>query len=180
MTAPPSPSLRRQALGNLRWGNSTRLPGTALDWGWCSELSQSIFRTASIRDLGHQRLISLAVCMSLHARRAEIYMLPNSCPWTRGGQLRPICVSSVWVKLLSYLLLPMSRADLDPRLQGNQFGVGTSEGADPMFMRSKPRSRNMWRPTRFFKLLLRPPPSDMFGGHGEVGGNSTVLVWGCF
>ena len=54
-----------------------------------------------------------------------------------GGQLRPICVSTIWVKLISYLLLPKARECLDPHLQGRQFGVGTSQGATAMIMHVK-------------------------------------------
>ena len=51
--------------------------------------------------------------------------------------MRPICVSTIWVKLISYLLLPKARECLDPHLQGRQFGVGTSQGATAMIMHIK-------------------------------------------
>ena len=80
----------------------------------------------------------MAVATNLHARRSELLHATKLVALDKGGgQLRPICVSTIWVKLISYLLLPKARECLDPHLQGRQFGVGTSQGATAMIMHIK-------------------------------------------
>ena len=72
----------------------------------------------------------MAVAANLHARRAEMLHATKLVALDKGGggQLRPTCVSTMWVKLISYPLLP-ARECLDPHLHGRQSGVGTSQGA---------------------------------------------------
>ena len=57
----------------------------------------------------------MAVCTNLHARRAEMLRATKLVALDKGGgQLRPICVSTIWVNLTSYLLLSQAREHLDP------------------------------------------------------------------
>ena len=128
----PTPGEFKKALTRLK-------PGKALDLGgWSSEILQNAFKTPNLRDLGHQWLVQTAVSTTLHARRAEMMHATKLVALDKGGgQLRPICVSTIWVKFLSYLLLPQAREHLDPHLRGSQFGVGTPQGASAMLMHIK-------------------------------------------
>ena len=128
----PTPGEFKKALTRLK-------PGKALDLGgWSSEILQNAFKTPNLRDLGHQWLVQTAVSTTLHARRAEMMHATKLVALDKGGgQIRPICVSTIWVKLLSYLLLPQAREHLDPHLRGSQFGVGTPQGASAMLMHIK-------------------------------------------
>ena len=75
--------------------------------GWSSEILQNAFKTPNLRDLGHQWLVQTAVSTTLRVRRAEMMHATKLVALDKGGgQLRPICVSTIWVKLLSYILLP--------------------------------------------------------------------------
>ena len=126
-------------LGEFKKAVSRLKTGKALDLGgWSSELLQHSMNTPHLRDLGHQWVVHMAVATNLHARRAEMMHATKLVALDKGGgQLRPICVSTIWVKLISYLLLPKARECLDPHLQGHQFGVGTSQGATAMIMHIK-------------------------------------------
>ena len=122
----------KKALSRLKVGKAQDLGG------WSSELLQHSLHTPYLRDLGHKWVVHMAVATNLHARRSELLHATKLVALDKGGgQLRPICVSTIWVKLISYLLLPEARECLDPHLQGRQFGVGTSQGATAMIMHVK-------------------------------------------
>ena len=122
----------KKALSRLKTGKAQDLGG------WSSELLQHSLHTPYLRDLGHKWVVQMAVATHLHARRSELLHATKLVALDKGGgQLRPICVSTIWVKLISYLLLPKARECLDPHLQGRQFGVGTSQGATAMIMHVK-------------------------------------------
>ena len=122
----------KKALSRLKTGKAQDLGG------WSSELLQHSLQTPYLRDLGHKWVINMAVATNLHAKRSELLHATKLVALDKGGgQLGPICVSTIWVKLISYLLLPKARECLDPHLQGRQFGVGTSQGATAMIMHVK-------------------------------------------
>ena len=86
------------SLGEFKKALSKLKSGKALDLGgWSSELLQHSLRTPHLRDLGHKWIVSMAVTTNLHARRAEMLHATKLVALDKGeGQLRPICVSTLW------------------------------------------------------------------------------------
>ena len=86
-----------------------------------------------------------------------------------GGQLRPICVSTIWVKLISYLILPPAREHLDPHLR-EVVSLGSAPhrgGGSAVLMHQStlspvPGTRGCL--VGLQKGFLRPPLSDVLGG----------------
>ena len=149
-------------LGEFKKALTRLKPGKALDLGgWSSEILQSAFKTPHLRDLGHKWLVQTAVSTTLHARRAEMLHATKLVALDKGGwQLRPICASTIWVKLLSYLLLlPQAREHLDPTSEVLNSGSALLKEPVPCSCTSKltwPGSRNMWPSNWISRMLFAP------------------------